>query len=116
MRIRTLEYADLDSLLALYTHLFETDSPLPERERALEVWQQILSNPMLHCFGLELNEALVASCTLTITPNLTRGTRSWAQIENVVTHREYRRRGIGRALIQHALTFAWEQGCYKVML
>ena len=25
-------------------------------------------------------------------------------------------RGIGRALIAHALEFAWQQGCYKVML
>jgi GNAT superfamily N-acetyltransferase len=116
LRTRALEYADLDALLALYTHLFDSDDPLPERAGVVEVWQRMLASPMLHCFGLELDDVLIASCTLTITPNLTRGTRSWGQIENVVTHRAYRRRGLGRTLIHHALALAWELGCYKVML
>jgi GNAT superfamily N-acetyltransferase len=49
--------------------------------------------------GVELDGLLVASCTLTLTPNLARGTRPWGQIENVVTHRDYRKRGLGQALV-----------------
>lgn len=37
-------------------------------------------------------------------------------IENVVTHSAHRSRGHGQALLRHALSFAWSQGCYKVML
>jgi GNAT superfamily N-acetyltransferase len=59
---------------------------------------------------------LVASCILVVVPNLTRGGRPFGVIENVVTHREYRRRGIGSELLHHALDLAWEAGCYKVML
>jgi GNAT superfamily N-acetyltransferase len=116
MEIRRLKHDDLDALLDLYTHLFDTDDPLPERGRVVQVWESMLGSPMLHCLGLELEARLVASCTLTITPNLTRGTRSYGQIETVVTHADYRRRGLGSALIGHALRMAWKQGCYKVML
>ena len=116
MQIRTLGYDDLDALLDLYTHLFDKDDPLPERERVLEVWRRMLASSMLHCLGLELEGRLVSSCTLTVTPNLTRGTRPYGQIENVVTHADHRRRGLGGTLIRHALGMAWEQGCYKVML
>ena len=64
----------------------------------------------------ELNGSLVASCTLAIIPNLTRGARPYGLIENVVTHVAHRRKGIGTCLLRHALQIAWERNCYKVML
>jgi ribosomal protein S18 acetylase RimI-like enzyme len=116
MLIRTLRHEDLDSLLALYQQLFDSDAPLPAREEVVRVWRSMLENPMLDCLGLELDQRLTASCTLTITPNLTRGARPYGQIENVVTHRDFRRQGLGQRLIRHALRMAWERNCYKVML
>lgn len=116
MIIRSLRHEELDVLLELYTHLFTDDDPLPERERVQTVWDQLQGSPWHDALGVELDGVLVASCTLTLTPNLARGTRPWGQIENVVTHRDQRRRGLGRALIQRTLELAWEQGCYKVML
>jgi GNAT superfamily N-acetyltransferase len=59
---------------------------------------------------------LVSSCTITVIPNLTRGGRPYGLIENVVTHADHRGRGYARAVLQDALSFAWAQGCYKVML
>jgi GNAT superfamily N-acetyltransferase len=37
-------------------------------------------------------------------------------IENVVTHADYRQRGLGTMVLRHALEAAWREGCYKVML
>lgn len=37
-------------------------------------------------------------------------------IENVVTHRDYRRRGYARALMQRAVNIAESRSCYKIML
>lgn len=51
-----------------------------------------------------------------VIPNLTRGGRPYALIENVVTHADHRQRGHGRALLHAAVAAAWEAGCYKVML
>src|ERR1700733_5237812 len=100
MVIRALRFDELDALLSLYRDLFTVDEPLPARERVLAVWEQLQASPWHDVLGVELDGLLVASCTLTLTPNLTRATRPWGQIENVVTHRDYRRRGFGQALIK----------------
>lgn len=59
---------------------------------------------------------LAASCTLAVVPNLTHGVWPYGVIENVVTHSEHRRRGLGRAVLQAALAMAWDANCYKVTL
>lgn len=49
-------------------------------------------------------------------PNLTRGCKPYAVIENVVTHSQHRQQGYGTAILKHALAYAWSVECYKVML
>jgi GNAT superfamily N-acetyltransferase len=63
-----------------------------------------------------MHDRLVATCNLTIIPNLTRGARPYGIIENVVTHPTYRQRGLSTKVLRYALTIAWQQNCYKVML
>jgi GNAT superfamily N-acetyltransferase len=116
MDIRKIEVSELDALLALYEHLHADDQPLPARHQVEAVWQTIMANPAHSCFGLYRDARLVASCSISLVANLTRGCRPFALIENVVTHTEHRGRGYGQALLVHAQDFAWEQDCYKVML
>jgi len=106
---------DLPAVLELYHHLHTKDDPLDEATAA-RVWQQILNDAHQSLIVAEADGRAVASCVLAIVPNLTRGGRPYGLIENVVTHVDYRRRGFGRALLQHALQLAWREGCYKVML
>ena len=63
-----------------------------------------------------IGDALVTTCTLVVIPNLTRGGKSYALIENVVTHIDYRGMGFGRTVLGAAVERAWEVGCYKIML
>jgi GNAT superfamily N-acetyltransferase len=114
--IRQVTENDLDGLLDLYTHLSPNDAPLPPRPQVVALWQQIVANPMLTYFVAERAGQLVATCNLTIVPNLTRGARPFGVIENVVTHRDFRRRGIAQAILDQAIETAKEAGCYKVML
>ena len=116
MDIREIKPSELNDLLHLYRHLHEADDPLPAPDAVEEVWREIQSNARLKYFGVFADRALVASCTLSIIPNLTRGCRPYGIVENVVTHADFRRRGLGRTLLEHALGYAWNQGCYKVML
>jgi GNAT superfamily N-acetyltransferase len=116
IEIRPIVTGELDDLLLLYTHLHETDDELPPRETVEAVWDEILDDPRQKCVGLFLEGRLVSSCVLTVIPNLTRGCRPYGVLENVVTHPAFRRQGLGRTLVTAALGFAWDRGCYKVML
>jgi GNAT superfamily N-acetyltransferase len=114
--VRHATEADLDGLLDLYKHLSSKDAPLPPRPQVAALWQEIVANPALTYFVAERAGQLVATCNLTIVPNLTRGARPFGVIENVVTHSDFRRRGIARAILDRAVETAREAGCYKVML
>jgi len=116
LQIRPIPPDGLDALLALYGHLHEQDAPLPARTEVDAVWRGIQDDPHLICLGGYVAQELVASCTMAIIPNLTRGLRPYGLIENVVTHANHRRRGHGRSLLAHALSLAWSRSCYKVML
>ena len=114
--IELAECADLPGLLALYQFLNPDDPVLPVNDSLQRHWQDILDNESLYYIVARSEGKLVSTCNLTIVPNLTRSARPYGLIENVVTHPEYRRRGIGTQVLQYALNIAWKRGCYKVML
>lgn len=116
MDIRRIGASELDELLALYQHLHEVDDPLPDRAAVEAVWRELVASPRHASYGGYVDGALIASCTITIVPNLTRGCRPYGVIENVVTHAQHRNRGHGKAILRAALAAAWAAGCYKVML
>ena len=113
--LREIAEAELPALLHLYTHLNPNDPPLPLDEAA-KIWKPMVQDPNQRFFGAYWNDALASTCTLVVIPNLTRQMRPYSLIENVVTHPDYRRRGLGTAVLKHALAAAWKQNCYKVML
>ncbi len=115
-RVRAVRREDLEALLELYVHLNPDNAAVPDDALLLPAWERILSDPNVYCFVAETDGVLTGSCLLAVVPNLTRGARSFGVVENVVTHKEYRRQGIGTRLMRHALQAAWDAGCYKVML
>lgn len=116
MTICALQSHDLSALLGLYAHLHTHDEPPPCAEAAEAVWSEALANPRIRYLGGFADGVLVASCALTVIPNLTRACRPYGVIENVVTHAAHRKQGWGSAVLAQALDEAWRQCCYKVML
>jgi ribosomal protein S18 acetylase RimI-like enzyme len=114
--VRSIRKDELVQLLDLYGQLHSDDPQLPLDANLAALWDQIVSDPKLLYFVGDLDGTLVASCSLTLVPNLTRGARPYGLIENVITHVDYRKRGFGTKLLRHALGVAWEHDCYKVML
>jgi len=114
--IRDLARDDLDALLGAYELLHAADDPPPPRPELEALWAKICADPALLYLGAFDDERLVATCTAVIVPNLTRGARPYAVIENVVTDTSLRRQGHGSAVIQAMLDRCWDAGCYKVML
>ncbi|MDN5005077.1 GNAT family N-acetyltransferase [Bradyrhizobium sp. GCM10027634] len=113
--IRSATQDDLPMVLKLYQHLHPYEPP-PEAARANQVWMTLLASGFMTVIVAQTAELLVSSCTLAIVPNLSRGGRSYGVIENVVTHAEYRKLGLGRRVLAHALDIAARADCYKVHL
>ncbi len=114
--VREIKQSELKGLLELYGHMHENDDPLPETSVIESTWQEITTDSKITYFVLVKEEIMISACHITIIPNLTRGARPYGLIENVVTHKEFRRRGHGKALLKKVLEFAWSKNCYKVML
>ena len=107
---------DCYGLLKLYGFLHELDD-LPDSVLLRESWDCILEyNDFFTYFVADSGGLLVASCGVSIIPNLTRGARPFAVIENVVVHPDYRRKGLGKAAVSAAVDFAREKNCHKVVL
>ena len=113
--IRRALPGDLAGLLDLHQHL-NPDDPRVDEHGAAAAWSSLLASNLIHLIVAERHGLLVSSCMLVIMPNITRGARSFALIENVVTHAAHRGQGLGRAVLAAALDAAWAADCYKVML
>ncbi|MBQ3855226.1 MAG: GNAT family N-acetyltransferase, partial [Ruminococcus sp.] len=85
MMIRESSSGDLRQLLELYTHLHEKEVP-PDSEHLRETWASICADPNYHIVVWEEQGRIVSACLCLIVPNLTRGVRPFALVENVVTH------------------------------
>lgn len=113
--LRPARADDLARMQGLYLHLNAGDPPAPI-DQAEPAWTRLIGCGLATVIVAELGDELVASCTLVVIPNISRGARSYALIENVVTHAAHRRKGLGHAVLAAALDRAWAAGCYKVML
>ena len=113
--VREARKEDLDSMLKLY--LFLHEESIPEMNEHLEkTWNQIIEDPNHHMIVNEIDGKIVSSCVCVIIPNLTRNVRPYAFVENVVTHADYRGRGLARECLNYAKIISEQENCYKMML
>ena len=113
--VREARKDDLDSLLNLY--LFLHEDSIPDHDQHLQdTWELIINDKNHHIIVNEEDGMIVSSCVCVIIPNLTRNVRPYAFVENVVTHRENRKKGLASACLDYAREIARKENCYKMML
>lgn len=113
--LREAAFDDLNALLELYLHLHEDVVPAID-EHLKSTWDQIIGDPNHHIIVNEIDGKIVSSCVCVIIPNLTRGIRPYAFVENVVTSADYRCHGYARECLDYAKSIAVKENCYKMML
>jgi GNAT superfamily N-acetyltransferase len=114
--IRELADDDLDALLELYAQLHPDDDPLPGRSELERLWERIRGDADRIYLGGFVAGRLIAACNAAIIPNLTRGARPYAVIENVITDAKHRRHGYAKQLMRALIERCLARNCYKVSL
>ena len=113
--IREINQQDFDGLMQLYMHLHH--NPFPEKnDEVLEIWNSILNDKNHHIIVAEEDGKIVSSCVCVIILNLTHNQQPYALIENVVTDKVYRKRGLATQCLDYAKNLAKQENCYKLML
>ena len=118
MLIRQAEEKDVMDIKDLYFN-FLTKYP-PKEEQDMEAWKQLINeinkSERLFLLVVEEDNRVVSTVQLGIIPSLTHNMRSFAVVENVVTHENYRKKGFASMLLQEAIKIAQDKNCYKIFL
>ncbi len=115
MEIKKIEKRYINDLIELYNQLLPNVKLVYNKE--IEDLYNLVDNSDFYniLIGVE-DEMAVSSCSLIIIPNITHNQRPYAIIENVITHKNYRKRGYASKLLKYAINIAKEYNCHKVLL
>ncbi|GLU47317.1 GNAT family N-acetyltransferase [Nocardiopsis ansamitocini] len=120
MIIRAAIRSDLGAILRLLRDMGDSapaqSGTVRMSSAAVRAWTRIESDPERTVLVAERRGQIIGTLDLIVVANLTHDAQPWAVVDNVVVDAAYRRRGIGRALIDDAMTRAAAAGCYKVEL
>ena len=119
--IRLATEEDISRILELYRQLALTTSQAellqsPSPDDYLQVFAEIKWYKGCELLVAEERGEVIGTIVLLIVPNLSHSASPWALVENVVVDEGYRRRGVGRQLMDYAIARAIEAGCYRIVL
>lgn len=112
--IRKAAAGDCARVVALYDHYSGRRYAKPDAARQGELLAEIDARGYVAL--AELDGEAVGSYSMYFCANLAKSGRPFAVVENVIVATAWRRQGVGRALMAHAIAAAREAGCYKLML
>lgn len=113
--IREIKSTDFDGLMELYMQLHDNSMP-DKTQEVIKLWERILADKNHHVIVAEEDGKIVSSCVCVIIPNLTHNQQPYAFVENVITDKKYRNRGLATECLQFAKKIAEGEHCYKMML
>lgn len=85
-------------------------------EDYLRVFKEFSKIPGHELLVADYKGEVVGTIVFLIVPNLSHRALPWALVENVVVDENYRRHGIGKLLMDYAITRAKKAGCYRIAL
>jgi predicted N-acetyltransferase YhbS len=120
--IRPATADDIPHILKLYGEQLAIDVTEAEMQRNpsqddfLRVFNEIKALPGCELIVAEDGGEVIGTTMLMIVPNLSHKALPWAVVENVVVDEKYRRKRIGKLMMNYCEKRAEEAGCYKVQL
>ena len=86
------------------------------KEKALEIFNLIQSNPNHIIVVAEINDRIIGSTTLLIEPKFIHQGGFVGHIEDVVVSKEFQGNQIGEKIVKYVLELAKKHNCYKTIL
>jgi len=119
--IRAATEDDIPRILELYKELVTSTSPAetgraPSLDDYRRIYKHVRAMPGYELIVAEESGEVIGTTVILIVPNLSHSGLPWAVVENVVTDRRFQRQGIGRLMMEYAISRAREAGCYKLQL
>jgi uncharacterized damage-inducible protein DinB/GNAT superfamily N-acetyltransferase len=116
VRIRPATKADLPGVLELYAQPgLDEGAVLPIAE-AQRIFDGFARYPDYVLYVAELDAEIIGTFALLVMDNLAHLGAPSAVVEDVAVDPAHRGRGIGQAMMAHALSVCRDKGCYKVAL
>jgi len=112
MNIRKLEKTDyFKGFVNLLGQL--TDAPKMSYDDFETNFNKLINE---HIYVIELDGIIIATGTLLIEQKFIHNGGKCGHIEDIVVHKDYRGKDIGKMIIEFLSNFGYHKGCYKVIL
>ena len=113
--IRKLEYNDY---YKDYMDLINSFTRSPESKTYDEICMTLdkINSHNSHIFVIEHNNKIISSIKCLIEQKLHNNFKCVLHIEDIVTHTDYRKKGLATKLLEYSLDLAKDFNCYKIIL
>jgi glucosamine-phosphate N-acetyltransferase len=114
-QIRKLEYNDYNKK---YLDLINTFTRIPENKTFEEFCKiiDLISLQNSHTYVIEHNNMIISSIKILVEQKLHNNFKCVAHIEDLVTHKDYRKQGLASMLLKYVIDLGRSFNCYKIIL
>ncbi len=111
MKIRRLNENDLESLVKLYNQFWDEKSNLAKMKK---IFKELKDNPEYIFLCATIDKVVVGSVLGIICEELYGECRPFLIMEDLIVDKNYRNKGIGKALMAKIHSFAKESNCTQI--
>lgn len=112
MLVRRIRKEDLDAIAKLYKLYWNENSNINKMEKKLN---QIINHPQYILLCAEINNTVVGTVSGIICEDLYGNCQPFLVMENMVTDKAYRKKGIGKALLNELEKIGKERECTQIL-
>jgi len=119
--IRTAKESDLPRILELYNELSMTTTGTEQHLNASfddyrSVFSEICSDPRREILVAEYQGEVVGTVAIFIISGLSHNAAPYTLVENLIVNHKYRRKGIGKKLMEYTIARAKQERCHRIEL
>jgi L-amino acid N-acyltransferase YncA len=119
--IRLAKESDLPRILELYHELSMTTTGVEQHlntsfDDYKRVFTEICSDPKREVLVAEYQGEVVGTVALFIISGLSHGAAPYTLVENLIVNHKYRRKGVGKKLMEYTIARAKQERCHRIEL